>query len=377
MHSVQQYSAAIPGYSPLENLSLTVATPALDPVRIDPFTFDLIDTALLGISGRVGPFTLDPPQLVLGTVSLQGDDVVLSSGYVQLPGLDLGAATLRTCFGGDDHCYQRSIDLPTLDPRRVDLPGGDLVFEGANPFKGTQINAGAGFALVGSGSISSVPGHITLSGELTLDLPDPTFSFDFDIGQLFEDGSDSTSIGPFTIDGPDITIEIPPVSVSHTFIDEDFGPAFSGTFDGALCLAVHTMDCATVTRSMEQQSSSFEATVQDAAARSVVTAGGSTSGTLDEHAGGALTDAEADLIAMSQAAATIDTASSITLEDDAQRGLRAMRSTRWGPSSATRSTSRPCSRAGCPPQRRPRRSANRTSLFNTRHAMDSDHRGSP
>jgi hypothetical protein len=319
--STEQFAAFVPAHNPLQDLTLTVATPELPPVQIPAIHLDLLnDDALFGIEGSAGPFTIGAPQLVLGSVSLDGDDVVLSSGYVQLPTIELGTATMKVCFST---CRQDSVDLGHFDGRRVDLPGGDLRFEGANIFKDTQINAGGGIALVGAGTINVIPGHITLSGELTLDLADPQISFDFEIPSILQiNGTDI--IGPWTIDGPDVAIEIPPISVSHTLIDEDVGPSYSASFDGVLCLALYTTDCGTASRDTERQETRIDVVVYEVSASSHSSGGSSIAEESSTHAGATLADAEADLIAMSQASAMIDATNSITLEDGAQRGLRAV-----------------------------------------------------
>jgi hypothetical protein len=315
--SVDQYSAFVPEYNPLENLTLSVGTPALDPLYIPAFRFDFVEETEAGdygIRGGVGPFTLGAPQLVLGTVSLEGNDVVLSAGYVQLPSLDLGSASLEVCIA---ECVGGSVDLGGFEGGRVDFPGGDLRFEGANPFKDVRINAGHGIAATGAGSISVVLGRVTLAASLQLDLPDPRFSFDFTIPEF-------AGIGPWDVNGPDITVEIPALSVSHTLIDEPVGFAFSATFDGVLCLPASTADCSASSRHTEHESSEIVEELRTASASSFSAASRTASGATVMHAGATLTDAEADLLAMSQASALIDSTSSIALADGAQRGLRAV-----------------------------------------------------
>jgi hypothetical protein len=315
---VEQFAAFVPEYNPLQNLTLTIGTPALAPLHIPAFSFDFVeetDVGDFGIRGGVGPFTLGAPQLVLGTVSLDGNDVVLSSGFVQLPSLDLGSASLQVCIVA---CTPDvSVDLGGFAGPRVDLPGGDLRFEGANPFKDTRINAGHGIAAVGAGAISVTPGRVTLGASLAFDLPDPRFSFDFTIPGF-------AGIGPWHVDGPDIDIEIPAISVSHTLIDEPVGFASSATFDGVLCLAVSTTHCGSGSRHTERRESEVDARVHVVAASAFSGGGRSASSDANVHAGATLADAEADLIAMSQASALIDATSSIALADAAQRGIRAV-----------------------------------------------------
>jgi hypothetical protein len=167
--TVDQVAAFVPARDPFENPRLEVATPHIDPLHIDAISVDFLnEDGLFGIEGSIGPFTVKAPQLVLGTVTLDGDDVVLSAGHVVLPGFDLGAATVTVCFA---ICAQDSIRLGSFGERTVALPDADLRFEDANPFKDTDINAGGGIAIVGAGSIDAAPSHITLAGELTLGAP--------------------------------------------------------------------------------------------------------------------------------------------------------------------------------------------------------------
>jgi hypothetical protein len=320
--TIDQFAVHVPEYNPLQNLTLTMGTPALAPLTIPRFSFDLIEEvgdAKFGIAAGVGPVTIGAPQLVLGSVSLDGDDVLLSSGYVQLPSLDLGSVDGQICFVG---CAGGSIDLGGFAGGRVDLPGGDLRFEGANPFKDVQINAGHGIAAVGAGSISVTPGRVTLDASLELDLPDPSFSFDFTIPGI--GFGDLGSIGPWTIDGPDVAIEIPAVGFRHTLIDEDVGFAYSATFDGVLCLAFQATDCGSGSRRVERELWRIEQEISAYAASARSSATAFASGEIAVHAGATLTGAEAELIVMSQASARIDAESGIALGDSAQRGMRAL-----------------------------------------------------
>jgi hypothetical protein len=344
---------SVPTFSPLENLELSFEVPTLAPITTPRITLDLLNKdGLFGIKGSVGPFTIEVPELELGTVRLVGDDVVLDSGYVKWDGFDLGTADLKLCFG---ECFVelKGVDLGGFGGGTVDLP--DLKFEGANPFKDTRINAGFGIALVGAGAVDVQPGHLHLSGELSLDLPDPTISFDWTIGRICEqEDCKGNIIGPWTINGPDLTIEIPPITVSHTFIDEDVGFAYSASFDGVLCLAVGTTDCGSASQQTERQETFVDVAIDTARSSSYAEQGGSMTEDIDTHAGASLRDAEADLVAMSRASAEIVTDNTVSLNDGAQRGLRAanavnaadaiignalnvtvLQPSRWTPGSAT------------------------------------------
>lgn len=309
-HSVQDsYSAGVPAYFPLQNLTLTLGTPDLPSVTVPAFGFDLTTEddvgGVYGIRGSLGPFTFDPPQIVLGTVSFQGDDLVVAGGYVDLPSLDLGSASIDLCF---IDCGGVSVDLPTIDGPRIDLPG-EWRFEGANPFKDIRINAGNGIAAAGSGHVSLSAAHVTLTAELSLDLPDLTTSFSFDVLD-------------FDVSTPEFGVEIPPISASITVVDEDIGPGYSADFDGVLCLAVQTSDCGRLEHSESSQSSFVDVREATASASASNSEASSSSSAQTVTAAATLGGAEAELIAMSEGRAQIEQDSVVTLGSQAQRGMQ-------------------------------------------------------
>lgn len=309
-HSVQDtYNASVPGYFPLQNLTLTLGTPDLPSVTVPAFGFDLTTTddvgGVYGIRGSLGPFTFDPPQIVLGTVSFQGDDLVVAGGYVDLPSLDLGSASIDLCVVD---CGGVSVDLPTIDGPRIDLPG-EWRFAGANPFKDVRINAGNGIAAAGSGHVSMSAAHVTLGAELSLDLPDLTTSFSFDVL-----GSEVST--------PEFGVAIPPISASITLVDADIGPGYNADFDGALCLAVQTSDCGRLEHSESSQSSFVDVRQTSASASTARSESGSSSGEEAVTAGATLDGAEAELIAMSEGKAQVEQGSVVELGAQAQRGMQ-------------------------------------------------------
>jgi hypothetical protein len=311
-HSVRDtYNASVPAYFPLQNLTLTLGTPDLPSVTVPAFGFDFTTTddvgSTFGIRGNLGPFTFDPPQIVLGTVSFQGDDLVVAGGYVDLPSLDLGSASITACF---IDCGSVSVDLPTIDGPRIDLPG-EWRFEDANPFKDVRINAGNGIAAAGSGHVSLSAAHVTLSAELSLDLPNLTTSFSFDVlGQ-------EVSTGEFGV-------EIPPINASITLVDADIGPGYSADFDGTLCLAVQTSDCGRLEHSESSQSSLVDVRQTSASASGSMYEESNSTGKEFVAAAASLGGAEAELIAMSEGRAQIDQGSTVELGSQAQRGMQAV-----------------------------------------------------
>lgn len=309
-HSVQDsYNAEVPAYFPLQNLTLTLGTPDLPSVTVPAFGFDLTTTddvgGTYGIRGGLGPFTFDPPQIVLGTVSFQGDDLVIAGGYVDLPSLDLGEASIELCF---IDCGGVSVDLPTIDGPRIDLPG-EWRFEDANPFKDIRINAGNGIAAAGSGHVDLSAAHVTVSAELSLDLPDLTTGFSFDV------------LGR-TVSTPEFGVEIPPISASITVVDADIGPGYSADFDGVLCLAVQTSDCGRLEHSESSQSSVIDVRQTSASASGSMFEESNSTGEEFVTAGASLGNAEAELIAMSEGRAQIDQGSTVELGSQAQRGMQ-------------------------------------------------------
>lgn len=311
-HSVREtYAAGVPAYYPLQDLTITLGTPDIPAVTVPSFNFNLThsdDTGTYGIRGSLGPFTFDPPQIVLGTVSFQGDDLVVAGGYVDLPSLDLGSATIESCF---IKCGGVSVSLPTVDGPRIDLPG-EWRFEDANPFKDVRINAGNGIAAAGSGHVNMSAAHVTLTADLSLDLPDLTTSFSFDVlGQ-------SVNTGEFGV-------EIPPISASLTLVDADFGPGYRADFDGALCLTVRdSNDCGRLDHSQSSQSSFVDVRQTTASASGSTSEASSSAGAEILTAAASLDGAEAELIAMSEGRARIEQDSAVELGLQAQRGLQAV-----------------------------------------------------
>ena len=309
-HSVQDsYSAEVPAYFPLQNLTLTLGTPDLPSVTVPAFGFDLTTEddvgGVYGIRGSLGPFTFDPPQIVLGTVSFQGDDLVIAGGYVDLPSLDLGSASIDLCF---IDCGGVSVDLPTIDGPRIDLPG-EWRFEDANPFKDIRINAGNGIAAAGSGHVNLSAAHVTLTAELSLDLPDLTTSFSFDVLD-------------WNVSTPEFGVEIPAISASITVVDADIGPGYSADFDGTLCLAVQTTDCGRLEHSESSQSSFVDVREATASASGSTSEASNSTGAELMTAAASLGSAEAELIAMSEGRAQIEQGSVVTLGSQAQRGMQ-------------------------------------------------------
>lgn len=308
-HSVRDtYNANVPAYFPLQNLTITLGTPDIPSVTVPAFGFDLTtsgDAGTFGIRGNLGPFTFDPPQIVLGTVSFQGDDLVVAGGFVDLPSLDLGEASVTSCFV---ECGTVSVDLPTIDGPRIDLPG-EWRFEDANPFKDVRINAGNGIAAAGSGHVNLSAAHVTLTAELSLDLPDLTTDFSFDV------------LG-FSVNTGKFGVEIPPISASLTLVDADIGPGYSADFDGVLCLAVQTSDCGRLEHSESTESSFVDVRQATASASSSMSESASSSGEEVVTAAATLSGADAELIAMSEGRAQIDQASIVELGSQAQRGMQ-------------------------------------------------------
>ena len=308
---VDTYAASVPAYFPLQNMTLTIGTPDMPSVTVPQFGFDLTTTddvgGTYGIRGSLGAFTFDPPQIVLGTVSFQGDDLVVAGGYVDLPSLDLGSASVTACFV---ECGSVDVDLPTIDGPRIDLPG-EWRLEGANPFKDVRITAGNGIAAAGSGHINIDAAHVTLAAELSLDLPDLTTEFSFDVL------GHEVSTGEFGV-------AIPAISASITLVDADVGPSYSANFDGALCVAVQTSDCGTLQHSRSSGSTLVDIR-QTTATSSTSSYDESTSAGAEYlTAGATLSGADAELIAMSEGRADIAEASVIELGSQAQRSLQAL-----------------------------------------------------
>lgn len=315
--SLDQYSATVPEWNPLQDLSLTIGTPKLPDVTMPGFGFDFIgcvEDACFGIAGSIGDTVIRAPQLVLGTVSLDGDDIVLESGFVQLPGFDLGKISVTACFVA---CGSTSVDLGMFGGQRIDFPGDSLRLEGANPFKDVRLNANSGFALAGRGSIEVTPGRLTLGASLSLDLPDLTTSIGFDIPKIGE-------LGPYSVRSGEFGIVIPPIEFEHTLVDVEIGSGFRGTFDGAFCLAFSGTDCAETSRRETVERSNVDLRVTTANASASSTTSHDEQGRIEIVGGASLRGAEAELIAMSEGNARVADTSDVQLAGSAQRGIAAL-----------------------------------------------------
>ena len=94
------WSTQVPAYLPLQQTRLDFELPELGSVTAGEFRRDYTATTpagTYGFRGGFGPFEFSAPRMSLGSVELDGDDVVLRGGYVELPSLDLGTASLTVC----------------------------------------------------------------------------------------------------------------------------------------------------------------------------------------------------------------------------------------------------------------------------------------
>jgi hypothetical protein len=305
--TVDTYNANVPAYNPLQNLTLTIGTPSMPPVTIPSFGFNVTEPdSGISVGASIGPFTFKAPQLVLGTVSLSGADIVMHGGYLDLGALDLGTASFHGCLG--DACIGFDKDLGSVDMPRINF-GGDLRIAGGNPFKDVQINAGGGFSLAGSGHIQADLGHVSLSANVSLNFPDLSTSLDFDVfGQHVSH---------------DFNVGIPSISASIDLIDADVGAAYSADFNGTLCLSIVTTRCDGLQHREHSDETHIDITTTTASSTQWSQSSSSTSGSETLMSGARMTGAEADLISMSEGDAKLDTESVVHLDAGAQRGLEA------------------------------------------------------
>lgn len=308
---VDTYNAQVPGYFPLQNLTFSFETPKLPSVTVPSFGFDFTYTddvgGVYGIRGGLGPFHFDPPQLSLGSISLSGNDLVLRGGYVQLPSLDLGEATIDVCVVT---CGGVALDLPTIDGPRIDF-GAEYRLAGANPFKDVRVNAGGGFAGAGQGHLAVSLGSVRVGAEVSLDLPDLTTSFSFNVLDQ------QVSTGNFGV-------EIPAISASINLIDADVGVAYSADFNGALCISIVTTTCDGLRHREQNENTKVEIERHSERSAQSTTGSGSKHGESSETIGASMIGAEGNLIAMGDGAASVDTESVVGMNAQAQKGLNVL-----------------------------------------------------
>lgn len=308
--TLDTFNAEVPGYFPLQSLRLDFELPQLPSVTVPAFSFDLVTTddagGQYGIRGGLGPFYFDPPQFSLGSIELAGNDLILRGGYVDLPSLDLGTATIDFCVV---KCGGVSVDLPTIDGPRIDF-GGEYRLVGGNPFKDVRVNAGGGVSVAGRGHLSMDLGRVTVGASLSIDLPDLTTNFSFDV------------LG-YKVNTGNFGVTIPPISASIDLIDADFGAAYEADFNGVLCLSVVTISCDGLTHRETREDSRVDVVVATASSSQSHSSRYSAHGSEQITMGARMTAAEADLIAMSASSALIDTESLVQLDAQAQRGMRA------------------------------------------------------
>lgn len=307
------WSTQVPAYLPLQQTRLDFELPDLGSVTAGEFRRDYTATTpagTYGFRGGFGPFEFSAPRMSLGSVELDGDDVVLRGGYVELPSLDLGTASLTVCVVA---CTPDiSVDLPTFGGQRIDFgSAGEWRLEGANPFKDIRINAGHGVAAAGRGRVSVGAAHVELQADITLDLPDISTDFSFDV------------LGE-TVTTDSFDIVIPAISTSITLVDEDIGVAYEAEFDGALCLSVQSTDCGTLSHSESAHSEIVD--IRQSNASAVTTLSEEHDSTGEQHLTSAATldGAEAELIAMSEGNAQIEVSSTVDLGAQSQRNLAAI-----------------------------------------------------
>ena len=190
------------------------------------------------------------------------------------------------------------------------------------PVKNIQLQAGHGVAGTGSGHIEVDTGGMELTVGFRLEIPP--------IGGKLELPGASVNLGPFgTIDIPGAevtlpTITFPVLEFEFPIAQVDFG-GFSVTFTNAsFCLAV-PINCtanreAIFVESSEEINNVFTSFAGDA----FFTESESVESSFEIVFPASLTDAEAELIAMSDGTLTVERESRVGVSSTAQQNLRAM-----------------------------------------------------
>lgn len=319
--SISHSNASVPGYEATQDLSVEVGTLHLDPLQFGPLVVDLLtgeSGSETGLRGTAGPYTIEAPRLVIGTAHLDGDDIVLDPGYLDIGEFNLGSLQLDAYFSGRRYAGF-DVDLGEISGQ-IDLPADALRLEGANPFKDVHVNVGAGIAAAGRGRIAAETGHLTVAAQVEVDLPDLTL----DVSTILANEPDGLG-GIIGEQNLSFTIDLPSVELSHTLIDENVGFTYSAEFDGALCLvAGPSGNCGTLERHVESTRTLATEVIRDQSSNHSATEDRIASLEHRTQSGASMVAAEAELIAMSRSSALISSDGGVSLGNSAQLGLNAL-----------------------------------------------------
>ena len=277
-----------------------------------------------GIRATIGPVKLLGPEVSLGKLHFEGDDLRLSNMSATLPGIDFGSASVKACLvdacasAGPTHIGVVGNQTITL----LDEQG--IVFAGANPFKDIDLNVGSGIAVAGKGSISAGPINTTLTATVSLGLGENALISGFNTVSQATEGLLDFAGEVFNVD-PNNRFSLPmlePPLIPPIEAPISSTPGFVAEFDGTICLSV-LADC---NAEQEYSSTHQEQIVNNTFQHEEKFY--SSSETYNEYydesilVGAQLSGAEADLIAMSNGTISTEAASNVSLKDGAQSNMR-------------------------------------------------------
>lgn len=321
--------ASIPKYNPLQNFTIDLGEYSFGDINLGTLTLGgLVEDPVFGtdtgIRATLGPVKLLGPEVSLGKLHFEGDDLRLSNMSATLPGVDFGSASVKACLV--DACASAG---PTRIPRIGNqtitvLDEQGIVFAGANPFKDIDLNVGSGIAVAGKGSISAGPINTTLTATVSLGLGENALLNGFNTVSQATQGLLDFAGEVFNVD-PNNRFRLPvlePPLIPPIEAPISSTPGFTAEFEGTICLSV-LADC-----NAEQEYSSVhqETIVNNTFQHEELSY--SSSETYNEHydesilVGARLSGAEADLIAMSNGTINTEAVSNVSLKNGAQSNIR-------------------------------------------------------
>ncbi len=340
--------AAVPALGPIEvdlsqagnNLLVPDFTVDLPDFRVDTMIYDRSpveeivdllfprDGAIASeVSGR--SLSFNAAHLDLGSVRLDGADIVIGPSTLSLPGFSIGDVTLGTEVCRLFNCSEPSIRIGqvTFEDSRIEL--AETRFAGANPIPGIT-GFGAGFAMVGSGRISAEDGLASVQADLQLPLDEllagagaVRFVVPWAGIQVFEgdgltdldDGVDDLiSLLPFWSGLPSLELSLD-LEVPITFPD-----GFTGEFEGAICLSQEDCGEMQASSALEEHREQSRRDLTDSGSDEWVQWHDVTIAT--SSAAVSLEAAAADVIVLDDAKLEQSEYRIVALTGEAQRGLR-------------------------------------------------------
>lgn len=313
----EQYMARVPGFDPFGDFSIRFETPRDIGFTLPGFGFNGIigeEPVAFGVAAFVAPTRFVIPSINFGTVSFEGDDLVIAPGSLTLPTIKFGGVTGAIC---SFTCAVGRSDPFTVGGQTLTVPVPELRIAGGNPFKNFDLQIGLGLAAVGTGSFAFGDFSATGTAALTIVIPDVEAEIGFTVPGL--SGGDPVDVSL------DIKIPVPDLELDVTAFDIQFA-GVSGTInEAAICLTFPAAaDCGTLNFTKEESMSRINnVIIEEHFENSHFESRSQTSRT--ENTGRTeLREAEAELIALGKSQINVEDAGSVDVTEAAQQAFRVM-----------------------------------------------------